>query len=253
MLRGVEILPVLLAVLLVAGFTQGATGFGFGLLAMCVLPLLMDVTEAVPLVSVFGLVVCLFILWRYRRHADPRKFLPVLAGEVVGTPFGVLFLTTVDSRIVTGVLGVILVIYGTLSLIAERRRPVGMQASPKPALSRRWGPVAGLLGGLIGGAFNTGGPPVIVYALARRWSPSAFKANLQVVFVFNTIIQLCMFTASGLLTLETLRLNAIGLPVLLAGLAAGVILSRRMDAVWFRRVVLALLVVFGIAFLVRSF
>ncbi len=245
-----EILPLLLALLLVAGFTQGATGFGFGLVAMSVLPHVLDVREAVPLVSVFGLVLCLAMLWRYRSHVDPRKFLPLLAGEVVGTPLGALYLRSIEPQVVTGTLGAFLLVYGTASLVAERRR---RDAAPHPRVGRRWGPLAGLLGGLIGGAFNTGGPPVIVYATARGWDAGAFKANLSVLFLFNTAVQLVLFAWWGLLTPRVLRLDLIGMPALLLGLGAGMWASSFLDAARFRRVVLALLVVLGVVFLVRSF
>jgi len=244
-----DLLPVFLAALLVAGFVQGATGFGFGLLVMSVLPLLMDVHEAVPMVSVLGLVLCLAILWRYRKHADPRKFLPLLAGEAVGTPIGVLFLTSLDSRVVTGVLGAFLVLYAGGALRALGRGPA---AGSRRLVSRRWGPVAGLLGGVIGGALNTGGPPVIVYANARGWEPGAFKANLQVAFLFNTAIQLTLFAWRGLLTPRLLRLDLLGLPVMLAGILTGFWASSRLDAARFRRLVLVLLLAFGVVFLVRT-
>ena len=245
-----EHLPLLLALLLVAGFTQGATGFGFGLVAMSVLPHVLDVREAVPLVSVFGLVLCLAMLWRYRAHVDPRRFLPVLAGVAVGTPLGALYLRSINQQVVTGTLGAFLVVYATASLVAERER---RGAAPQVRISRRWGPPAGLLGGLIGGAFNTGGPPIIVYATARGWDAGAFKANLQVLFLFNTATQLILFASWGMITPEILRLDLIGLPALLVGLFAGMWASARLDAVRFRRIVLALLVVFGVVFLVRTF
>lgn len=244
-----EHLPLLLALLLVASFTQGATGFGFGLVVMSVLPHVLDVREAVPLVSVFGLVLTIVMLWRYRSYVEPRRFLPVLAGVAVGTPLGALYLRSIDARVVTGTLGAFLVVYAMASLLAERRR---QGVVPGVRIGRRWGPLAGLLGGLLGGAFNTGGPPLIVYATARGWDAGAFKANLQVLFLFNTVTQLVLFASWGMLTPEILRLDLIGLPALLGGLFAGMWASSRLDAVRFRRVVLALLLVFGVVFLVRT-
>lgn len=241
--------PLLLGLLLVAGFTQGATGFGFGLVVMSVLPHVFDVREAVPLVSVFGLVVSLTLLWRYRAFVDPRRFLPVLGGVAIGTPIGVLYLRTVDPRAVTLTLGAFLVIFAATSFLRESR---ARDARPRVRVGRRWGPLAGLFGGLIGGAFNTGGPPIIVYATARGWEAGTFKANLQVLFLFNTVTQIALFASWGMLTPQILRLDLIGLPALLIGLGAGIWASSRLDAVMFRRIVLVLLLVFGVVFLFRS-
>lgn len=242
-------LPLLFALLLVAGFTQGATGFGFGLVVMSVLPHVLDVRVAVPLVSGYGLVLTVVMLWHHRAWVDPRRFLPVLAGVAVGTPLGALYLRAIDARVVTATLGAFLVAYASASLVAER----GRAAVAAPVrIGRRWGPVAGLLGGLLGGAFNTGGPPVIVYATARRWEAGTFKANLQVLFLFNTVTQLVLFASWGMLTPEILRLDLIGLPVLLVGLVGGMWASTRIPADGFRRVVLGLLLVFGVVYVARA-
>jgi uncharacterized membrane protein YfcA len=251
-----ELLHILLLVgtVLVAGFTQGATGFGFGILAMSVLPLVLDVREAVPIVSVLGLFVCGTMLLRLWRHVEGRKAWPLLLGVAVGSPVGAYLLTSLDRRLVTTLLGLVLVLYGGGRLALEGRGARPPEEAPAPG--RRpgplWGAFAGLLGGLIGGAFNTGGPPVIVYATASRWPPDAFRANLQVVFGFSTALQLGMFAHAGLLTEAVLTRDAVALPALIVGVWTGTVLASRLDAALFRRIVLALLVVFGIVFLVRA-
>ena len=245
---------ILLLVVLAASFTQGATGFGFGLLAMSVLPHLLGVRVAVPVVAVLGLAVCLVVLWRWRRHVDGRKILPLLAGEVVGVPLGVFFLIEVDERIVTATLGTILLAYGAGRLLVEARQArTPDRGEPGRRPGPGWGVLAGLFAGTIGGAFNTGGPPLILYATARRWSPAAFKANLSVVFLFNTVFQLTLLAARGALTPEIWRLDLIAFPAMAVGVGVGTVAAERLNATAFRRAGLALLVVFGVLFLVRTF
>jgi len=245
--------PLLAVILLVAAFTQGATGFGFGLVIMAVLPHVLGIRQAVPVVAVFGLFVCETVLWGWRHSLRLGEVGPILLGEVVGTPVGVFFLTSVEPRLVTATLGLVLVAWGgghlALELLSARRRT---ERRPRRLPHRAWGVPAGLLAGMIGGAFNTGGPPVIVYATARRWEPGTFQANLQVVFLFNTVLQLVLLASRGLVTREVLTLDLVGLPILLVGVGAGTVAARRIPARAFRRVVLALLVVFGLVLLVRS-
>lgn len=240
-------------VVLAAAFTQGATGFGFGLVVMSVLPHVVEVQVAVPVVAVLAAFVSGGVLWRWRRHVDLRKVGPILPGTLIGTPLGVLFLTSVDSKYVTAALGVVLVVWGGSRLVVEARGgiPPGAGAD-HPGPGRGWGLLAGAVGGVIGGAFNTGGPPVILYATARRWDPAAFKANLQVVFLLGTVFQLSLLIARGLVTREVLLIDLVALPAVAVGLYAGTRLSRRLDPVLFRRIVLALLVLFGGVYLVRS-
>ena len=244
-------IPLLLTAVLIGAFIQGATGIGFGLFVMSILPFVVDVKTAVPMVAVLGLFACGTVLVRWRHHLQGPEILPVLVGVIAGTPLGVLFLTSVDGRWVKGTLGLVLIGYAAFALGRERDA-----REPRPAgerlVSRRWGLPAGFLGGILGGAFNTGGPPTILYATARHWLPGAFRANLQVAFLANTLIQLALLLHAGLLTTDVLLRDAIALPAMGAGLALGTLLGARLDGPHFRRVILTLLAVFGVVFLARA-
>ncbi len=244
-----EHLPLVLLAILLGGVSQGATGIGFGLVSMAILPAALGVRLAVPVVAGLALLASVFVLVRWRRHLVVREVFPVLLGEAIGSPLGVLGLVTIAARWVEAALGAVLLAYGLRSLAGRRGSPVAAVRSP----SRAWGTVAGTLGGVLGGAFNTGGPPLIVYAAARGWSPGSFRANLQLCFLFNTGIQLVLLRLNGLFSGQVLRLEAWALPALAAGLWIGTVLGRRLDAERFRRLVFALLVAFGAAYLVRSF
>ena len=128
------LVPVLLAVLL-ASLVQGTSGFGFGLVTMAILPLVLDVKEAVAVVAILGLGTAGLLLCLHWRHLDPRKFLPLLLGGVAAAPFGVAFLAEVPVALVTRVLGVALVAYAAHGLwISLRPGP----APETPATSTAW-------------------------------------------------------------------------------------------------------------------
>ena len=48
--------------------------------------------------------------------------------------------------------------------------------------------MAGLLSGILTGAYNVGGPPVVIYADARRWTPDAVRSNLQSFFLLKGVM-----------------------------------------------------------------
>ena len=235
------------AVLVVAAFVQGVAGFGFGMVAMGLLPLVLPLTVAVPAVAVLGGLSNAAVLAENRGGLRRDAVLPLLAGAFVGVPLGVLFLHEADPRLVERALGIALVLYALHGLLA---RTAGSGAPP---VASRWrdgvGAVAGSLGGVLGGAFNTGGPPVVLYVAWRRYPPAVVKAALQCFFLVSTAYQLALFAASGTLSETALRTAAVGLPSLGVGLFAGIALGRRLDAAAFRRVVLVVLLVLGIRFL----
>ncbi|WP_456384925.1 TSUP family transporter, partial [Desulfolithobacter sp.] len=55
-------------VFLAAGFVQGLTGFGSALVAIPLLSLLMDVKTAVPLCTLNGMIITMYLGWRLRNH-----------------------------------------------------------------------------------------------------------------------------------------------------------------------------------------
>ncbi len=232
---------VLVGALLTAGLVQGTLGFGFGMISMAVLPHWFGVREVVPVVSLLGLVICVSVYWRWRASLDLASIRPVLLGITVGAPLGAYLLSSVDRRLALGLLGSVMLLVAVPSMLAACRKR-SLAARPT-GTSRAVGVLAGFISGLFGGAFNTGGPPVILYGSAKAWSPAAFRANLQVVFFFSSVLQLGVLARTGVATRASLELTAIGLPAILCGVALGTTLAKRLDTERFRIVVWALLIV----------
>src|SRR5581483_7980124 len=96
------------------------------------------------------------------------------------------------------------------------------------------------------------GPPIVVYAAAQDWSARTFKANIQGFFIVNQGVILGGYWVAGLLTREVVRLTWMYLLPALAGTLLGMSLFHRVDAVRFRRIVFALLLVFGLVLVARG-
>ena len=233
-----------LLILFVAAMVQGSIGFGFGLVSMGLLPWLVDVKLAVPMVALFGLCVNGSLLLYLRQHVRAKRFMPLVLGGFVGLPLGVFFLHRAESNTVKLVLGIVILFYVVWSVLD--RSLSQREAGPG------WGALAGAAGGALGGAFNTGGPPAIMYLATQTWSPESIKANLQIYFFIGSIVQLTLYGFSGLLTLDVLILDAQLLPAVLLGVWAGAKLSRRINRAFFQRFVLAALFILGILFVIRS-
>ncbi len=233
----------------VAAMVQGLSGFGFGMVLMGLLPLVLPVTEAVPIVSLLGLVVSTSVLVACRRSLEIRTVVPLLVGSLIGVPLGVWFLTGAEPDLLRGTLGVILVVFALHGLVGGVPPAV---AESRGAWRDLVGAAAGVAGGALGGAFNTGGPPLIVYVTWRRLAPATMKATLQCCFALASCMQIALFVRHGIVTRATVVTASAGLPAIGAGLAAGFVLSRRISRVAFRRVVLLLLFALGAWFLVQS-
>ena len=222
------VIVLVLAILWLSAFVRSAVGFGDALLAMPLLAMLVGLPVATPLVAFMGLALSIMILATSWRQVDLRNFWRLLVAASIGIPVGILLLRGADERVVSLLLGVLLMGYGAFSLW----RP------DLPTLhSEAWAFPFGFAAGILGSAYNTGGPPVVIYGSMRRWPPPLFRATLQGFFLFSNILVLIGHGVAGLWTREVMLLVLISLPVLVTAVFAGAVVNRRIPAVQFARVV----------------
>jgi len=224
-------------VVFLAVFTQSLSGFGIALVAMALLPSVIGIRLATPLVALVAIAMEAVLVIHYREALEVRSIWKVVLAAVVSTPLGALFLSRVDENIALMILGFVITGYALYALFGFKL----------PRLeSSLWAYLAGLVGGLLGGAYNTSGPPVIVYADCRRWPPETFKGNLQGYFIIVSLAVVASHALNGNFSAEVWRMFWGSLPFIALGLLAGLSLDRWLNPVLFRQVVLALLVLMGI-------
>jgi len=234
---------LIVSIVLFAAFLQCLTGFGFAAIIMPLLTLLLGLHTAAPLVALAGLTVYSINLVRYRRAINFEEVWRLVAASIVGVPVGFWVLTNVDESLVSRVLGWLLILYAIYSLV----RPVASRS-----LSRWWVYPSGFLAGCLGGAYNTPGPPVIVYGSQRQLPKDEFRAVLQAFFFFTTVLVVTAHLLARNVTTQVFTYYLYTVPALLVGILVGVRVDRYVDRARFRTLVsimtmgLGLLLVFGL-------
>jgi uncharacterized membrane protein YfcA len=109
---------------------------------------------------------------------------------------------------------------------------------------------AGFLAGCFGGAYNTPGPPVIVYGSMRQWPRDEFRAVLQALFFLNGILVVASHALAEHLTKQVLVYYLYAVPALAVGILVGSVVDPRIDQNQFRRIVTAMILVLGLALVV---
>jgi len=99
---------------------------------------------------------------------------------------------------------------------------------------------------MLGGAYNTAGPPVILYADTQDWAPERFKSNLQGYFIVNSIQVLLGHYLAGNYRPEVLSWLPFAITGVMAGLLLGALFDRHIPPMLFRRIVLVLLLMMGL-------
>jgi uncharacterized membrane protein YfcA len=225
------------AVFFLAALVQSISGFGSALVAMACLPALIGLHTAAPLFALCAIPMEVVLLIRFRDELTLREIWRVVLASLVGVPFGVILVKFVSERTALSVLGAGLIGYSIYALMGKR-----MPRSDHFSLP--W--VAGFMGGMLGGAYNTGGPPIVLYADTQAWEPERFKSNLQGYFIVTSIQIVLGHAIAGNIQSDVIGWLPNAITAIMAGLLAGALLDKRIPPLMFRRIVLVMLIIMGL-------
>lgn len=222
----------------------GITGFGASPITIPVLVHFLPMTFVLPLAAVLDLGSALVLAVRTRRHADTRELLALVPFTLVGLTLGVTLLVKLPARAALLALGLFVCAYAIhLVLRGESARRV----------SRRWAAPAGLVGGVVGALFGMGGPPYVMYITGRVADPAAQRATISQMVIVNVGLRAAAFALAGLYGSRPLwSAVALLLPVAWLGLWAGHRVQLRVAPATTARIIGGVLLLTGIALLVRT-
>jgi hypothetical protein len=229
-------------IVFVSAFVQGVVGFAFGMIAMGLSTLVLDAKTASFLIAPLAAINVALVLWSVRHEVRLAIVAPMVCGALAGMPLGVIILLGGSMLLIKIMVGLLLIYVG-----ASRLLPRALPVHPLPYW---WGGIAGFGTGILGGATNMGGPPIIAYAARQPWSPSMFKATLLTTFLFNSVSKSAVLVWQGSLDRALLSLAAILTPMVVLGSVIGVRVFKRTDRELFRRIVAVMLLGLGVWLLV---
>jgi hypothetical protein len=194
-----------------------------------------------PLIAVVGILAKALLLVKYHSAFEFKTMWRFTLASLIFVPVGVYALERLDDEIAMSILGGIVLVYAIYSLFSSTVLRLAHNF---------WAYLFGAIAGLLGGAFNASGPPVVVYASSRPWNPVQFKSNLQGYALVNGLFISLNHYLSGNMTGEVWQTFLYSIPAIIIGVLAGVSLDKFIKPEVFRKVVLYLLIVLGLRLII---
>ena len=236
-------LPLFLFATFAGAFVAGLSGFAFGLVSgidLAVHPDALAERHQSDRVG-FGLLVQgLLHLEADAARSIGAGFGRSLAGAALGVPAGVTLLTWLDPRSVRIAVGVFLVIYSVYAFLRPTLKPVTNGGAAADG-------TVGFLNGVLGGLTGLAGILVTIWCGLRGWPKDVQRSTFQPAAVAIFLMSALWLGAKGTITPDTIKLFVMGLPCVLVGTWLGLKLFGKIDEATFRKIVLALLFLSGVA------
>lgn len=210
----------ILAVLFLATFIRSAFGFGEALVAVPLLALVLPVQVAAPLAVLVSITVAAVVVLQDFRHVHLRSAGSLVLATLFGIPLGLVLLKMAPEALIKAILGVLIIVFALYSLIGRRQHELK---------NDRWAPIFGFSAGILGGAYGMNGPPLVIYGVLRRWTPTQFRATLQGYFLIASIAGMLGYALTGLWTRTVSHYFLLSLPLALIAIFIGNAVHRRLS------------------------
>jgi uncharacterized protein len=226
-----------------AAIVRGYSGFGFSLLAITSISLVLPPVEIVPSIFLMEVAASLHLLPQVWRDIHWRALLWLFLGCCVGTPLGVYALAHAPAAPMTLALAVF--VLAAALLLAKGFRTQGL-----PGRASTF--VTGAASGLFNGGFGMGGPPVVLFFFSSPTGVAAGRASLIAYFLLTDLLGLGWQERNGLITAASVWHAAVFLPPLIVGIWLGNRSFKRADPTAVRRWMLRLLMLLALIAGVRA-
>ena len=227
------VLAFLLSCIFVAAVVRGYAGFGFSLLSITALSLVLEPRQIIPTIFILEVCASIHLLAISWRHVHWQALGWLIVGCVIGTPIGVDVLARAPAAPLKVALASVVLI---IAVVLSR----GFALKSKPGRLGTAG--TGLVSGVLNGALGIGGPPVVILFFSTPTGAATGRASMIAYFLFTDLLGLGWQWHDGLLNLQVFERALLYAPALIAGVFVGNWLFTTADPAHFRVWVLRLLI-----------
>lgn len=222
-----------------SAFIQAASGFGYGIFAMFLMPLFLPFRQCSVISAAVIVVIAVQMTVSLRRHITVRKIIIPMAVCLPFAAAGIWIIEVAPEELLQKVMGVFLLFLSAFFYYTEKRK-----SRKKRGVAA--GLLVGMLTGLTTGMFNIVGPFLTLYYYGNCKDNLEFKGNLECSFLIAGLFSLGMNLYTVQLTPFVIGTAAVsGAAAVLAGLL-GLKVFRKLRREELRKIILVVLPLMGL-------
>ena len=241
------LIPLICGGIVFLTFTvEGIAGFGATVLALPFVAMLTGIDKAVPMLSTCSVMLSAAIVCKSFRHIDFKKYGFILLHAGPGVPAGLFLMDHLPKNLLMTLLMCFMFFVGIRGLLSLRssQSPVLSEVPGKKSFLSR---IVLFTGGIIQGAFSSGGPVVVMYASKALKEKSEFRAVLSSLWLTTNTVMAVKWTLSGTVWTPQMGRMILGmLPFIAAGMTLGDCLHNKVDQRKFTVLVYTVLILAGV-------
>ncbi|MCR5101830.1 MAG: sulfite exporter TauE/SafE family protein [Butyrivibrio sp.] len=229
---------------LAAFFVKGMCGFANTLVFTSILGFGAANVNISPVEIVLGYPANIVVTWKNRSKLDWNVVITLSILVLIGSIPGAFLLRNTNIQFLKVVFGLVVILIGIEMFCREYR--VNKIKESKAVLY-----IIGLLSGLLCGLFGIG---ALLAAYVSRVTDTSdgFKANISAVFIVENTFRIVVYSALGIITIESLKQAVLLMPLMLIGTFAGMKSAKVMDEKLVKKLVIILLIISGAVLVIKN-
>ena len=252
-------------IVMCAYFIEGLIGFGGTIMAIPLASEVLGLKLTIPVLTIVVLIASIIIAIRDRKYIDKKQFIKITVLMIMGLPIGMWLFEAIPERPLKIVLGIFMVIIGIKGLYEGKNKADGSKELISAELAgiesiaidvnevNQSNKLKSLIenltifcGGIVHGAFTSGGPFVVVYATKNIKDKSRFRATLCALWATLNGIMLCIDMYYGQVSVEILKISTITMLFVAIAIVVSNIVHKKINGDSFTKFVYVALIVSGI-------
>jgi uncharacterized membrane protein YfcA len=239
----VTLFATLSVAVFLGAFVSGLAGFAFSAVAGALLLHVLPPLEAIPLMMACSIAVQATNMWALRDSIAWKESLTLVMGGIAGAPLAIWLLQNTDAHILKEGFGALIACYAGYMLLRPSLTHLNRMTWNRNVM-------VGFGGGLVGGLTAMPGALPTIWCDLNGVPKTQQRGLVQPFIAVMQIFSLALMLSRQQIPAHVLSNFAWSLPALAAGVALGILAFRKAQDATFRRAILVLLLVSGIALVV---